>query len=105
MLTKLIPVSIQLIGIDKSKIVSESAKRVQKDTISSIAFLILLSLLTIILSYFSLFQGVESKYVIIPQKWFKAFIDTVVYWSIGVFMLTVLMILKRTSVLFEYINK
>lgn len=98
-------VSIQLIAIDKAKLTSESARTVQKQAISNIAFLVLLSLITIIVSYFSLFQGIESKYIIFPQKWFKIIIDIAVYWLIGIFMLTVLMVLKRTSILFETINK
>lgn len=54
-------VSIQLIAIDKVKLTSESSKTVQKQAISNIAFLVLLSLVTIIVSYFSLFQGVDSR--------------------------------------------
>lgn len=98
-------VSIQLISIDKNKLTSESARKVQKQTISNISFLIFLSLFTILLSYLSLFEGIESDHVIIPYKWYKITIDVVVYWLTGVFLLTVLMVLKRTSILFEELSK
>lgn len=98
-------VSVQLIVIDKSKLTSEVARKIQKQTISNISFLILTGLVAIIMSYFSLFQGVESKMTIIPFAWYKIIIDIIVYWLIGVFMLTVLMILKRATALFEHISK
>lgn len=94
-------VSIQLISIDNSKLQSDVAKRIRMQTVYNIAFLILVALVSIVLSYISLFEGVESQIVIVPYAWFKASVDVIVYWFLGMFVLTVLMVLKRTTVLFH----
>jgi hypothetical protein len=96
-------VSIQLISLDRSKLKTDAAKRVQKQTVYNISFLIFVALCTITVSYFSLFKGIKSKYVIFPFEWFKIAVDVFVYWLLGIFILTVLMVLKRTSILFDHV--
>lgn len=97
-------VSIQLISIDKERLKSGSAELVRSQTVANISFLILLSLVAIVLSYFSLFKGIAANWAFVPYSWFKYAIDILVYWILGVFFFTVLMVLKRTSILFEHIS-
>ncbi len=94
-------VSIQLISIDPVKLRSDSAKNVQGQTLANISFLIFISLLSILLSYISLFKYENDCF---PYHWFKQLIDISIYWLVGIFMLTVMMVLKRTSILFDHIK-
>jgi len=75
---------------------------VNKQTFHNVSFLIFLSLVIVLI--ISIYILIEQKFGIYPMKnyiWLMKFFSIIIYYCLGVFLLTFFMILKRTHILID----
>jgi hypothetical protein len=102
-------VSIQLISIDSSKLPKDGLGfKTRNQTVHNISFLIFLSLVTMAFAYLALYEippsGLNLGWREPINKCYKSTIDFLTIWALVVFLLTVMMVLKRTSTLFSLLT-